>query len=203
MRDWAWWTDMGRFDKNEPKLNEVKAVLQRLQGFPEDEKPAQQPPGETRSRGGSAVVVISLVLIAAVGGGAYLITTTLTPPAPPSAPAPPKVVVESAAPPLKSEAVKAALETARALMAKGQVRTAREQLLVLARKGSPDAAWDLARSYDPNVLKTLPGPDAAPDIAEATRWYHAWHEAAVKEGMVARGVSIERIIGAMQSSGQP
>ena len=39
---------MGRFDKKEPKLNEVKAVLQRLQGFPEDETPAPPPPDETR-----------------------------------------------------------------------------------------------------------------------------------------------------------
>jgi hypothetical protein len=94
------------------------------------------------------------------------------------------------------------LEVARGLMAKGQVRAAREQLLALARKGSPDAAWDVARSYDPNVLATLPQPDAAPDIPEASRWYRTWHETAVKEGMVANSVSVERIIGAMQRSAQ-
>ncbi len=64
-------------------------------------------------------------------------------------------------------------------------------------------AWDVARSYDPNWLKTLPKPDAAPDIAEATRWYRAWHEAAVKEGTVTKGVSIERLINAMHDPAGP
>ena len=82
-------------------------------------------------------------------------------------------------------------------MAKGKVRAAREQLLVLANKGSPDAAWDLARSYDPNVLVGLPA-DAAPDVKEATRWYRTWYAAAVREGLVADSVSLERIIGSMR-----
>jgi hypothetical protein len=93
--------------------------------------------------------------------------------------------------------LKAALEAARALMAKGKVRAAREQLLALANKGSPDAAWDLARSYDPNVLVGLPA-DASPDVKEATRWYRAWYAAAVRDGLVADSVSLERIIGSMR-----
>ena len=92
---------------------------------------------------------------------------------------------------------KAALEGARALMSKGRVRAAREQLLALANNGSPDAAWDLARSYDPNVLAALPA-DAAPDVKEATRWYRAWYAAAVRDGLVADSVSLERIVGSMR-----
>jgi hypothetical protein len=194
---------MGRFDKKkEPRLNEVKAVLQRLQGLPEDEKPAQEPLEEGRpQRAGALIVVISVVLIVAVLGAAYMFTTLTTTDvasAPPNVAVEPKVAGDRATQPVDSEALKAALETARSLMAKGQVRAAREQLLTLARKGSPDAAWDVARSYDPNVLATIPQADAAPDIPEATRWYRTWYASAVKEGMVANSVSIERIIGAMQ-----
>jgi hypothetical protein len=188
---------MGRFDKKkEPRLDEVKAVLQRLQGFPEDGNPAaQEPVEEVRpQRAGALIAVISVVLIVAVLGAAYLFTTLTTTD---MASAPPKGTGDRVTPPVDAETVKAALEMARSLMAKGHVRAAREQLLALARKGSPDAAWDVARSYDPNVLATIPQADAAPDIPEATRWYRAWYASAVKEGMVANSVSIERIIGAM------
>jgi hypothetical protein len=193
---------MGRFDKKEPKLNEVKAVLQRLQGFPEDETPVGSvlPPGAdaSRSHGGAVVATIIFGLAGTILGAAFLFGNLTTS-------APQKTAVETTEPPpptVRSEAVKAALEAARGLMAKGQVRAAREQLLALAWKGSPDAAWDVARSYDPNVLATLPQPDAAPDIPEASRWYRTWHETAVKEGMVANSVSVDRIIGAMQRSAQ-
>jgi hypothetical protein len=98
----------------------------------------------------------------------------------------------------KGPAVKTALEGARGLMAKGHVRAARERLLALADQGSPDAAWDLARSYDPNVLVALPGADAPANVKEAERWYRAWYAAAVRDGLVADSVSLERIIGSMR-----
>jgi hypothetical protein len=192
---------MGRFDKKEPKLNEVKAVLQRLQGFPEDEKPIPQPPRQRGpSVGGPLVVGISVVLIGGVLAAAYMFTDLASFPTAPLA-EPKKVAVETTAPvksSIKSEAATTAVQAARALMAKGQVRAAREQLLALAAKGSLDAAWDVARSYDPNWLATLPEPDAGPDIPEATRWYRTWYDAAVKEGTVGKNVSVDRIIGAMQ-----
>ena len=188
---------MGRLDNKEPKLSEVKAVLQRLQGFPEDENPAQRPPVHARpQRGGAIVAIIVLAPVVAILGAVYLFTSLITSDSRQT----PVPSVER--PPVNSEGVKAALQVARALMAKGQVHAARRQLIALAREGSPDAAWDVARSYDPNVLATIPQPDAAPDIPEATRWYRAWYASAVKEGMVANSVSIERIIGAMQTSAQ-
>jgi hypothetical protein len=187
---------MGRFNKKEPKLNEVKAVLQRLQGFPEDEKPVEQPPRVPRPSQGVAVIAgISVALVAGALGAAYLLAGVFTGHAPSE---PQRAVVESTKSPVKSEVAKTALEAARALMAKGHVRAAREQLLTLAGRGSSDAAWDVARSYDPNALATIPEADAAPDIPEATRWYRIWYAAAVKEGTVGKNVSIERIIGAMQ-----
>jgi hypothetical protein len=188
---------MGRFGKHGPKLNEVKAVLQRLQGFPEEPAPASPQPAKegTRSSRSRAAIVATIIFAqaAALLGVAYVFTHLTT--------SEPEKPVQSAEP-IRSEAVKAALEMARGLMSKGQVRAAREQLLALARKGSPDAAWDVARSYDPNVLTTIPQADASPDIAEATRWYRTWYENAVREGLVANSVSIERIISSMQHAPQ-
>jgi hypothetical protein len=94
--------------------------------------------------------------------------------------------------------IRAALESAAALMNGGRVKAARRQLLAIAAGGSPDVALALARSYDPNVLAQIPAPDAPPDVAEATRWYRAWHAAAVKQGLSLDRMSLERIIGSMQ-----
>jgi hypothetical protein len=80
----------------------------------------------------------------------------------------------------------------------GRVQAARKQLLSLAPENAADVAWALARSYDPNFLGTIPSADAAPNVEEATRWYRAWYAAAVKQGLVADSVSLERIIGSMR-----
>jgi hypothetical protein len=90
------------------------------------------------------------------------------------------------------------VEAAQALMSTGRVQAARQQLLAMASDGSPDIAWALARSYDPNHLKGIEGADAGPDVAEATRWYRMWHAAAVKQRMIPDSVPLEKIIGSMQ-----
>jgi len=211
---------MARSDNDDPKLSEVKAVLQRLQGFdaePEEGSVRKPAGAEARSGRGVAVVTGAIILATAAGlvGAAFLFVRAKAPaPEPPatadeimarttgvpkSAPDSQEPGAGASAPPQTPPAVsevKAALEGARALMSKGRVRAAREQLLALASKGSPDAAWDLARSYDPNVLAALPA-DAPPDVKEATRWYRAWYAAAVRDGLVADSVSLERIIGSM------
>ena len=200
---------MARSDDKDPKLSEVKAVLQRLQGFEaEPEEGSVQKPAGAAPRSGRGVAVITgaIILATAAGvlGAAYLFVRAKAPAPEPPAIAEttprttgvPKSPPDAQAAPAVSQ-VKAALEGARALMSKGRVRAAREQLLALATKGSPDAAWDLARSYDPNVLAALPA-DAAPDVKEATRWYRAWYAAAVRDGLVADSVSLERIIGSMR-----
>ena len=76
-------------------------------------------------------------------------------------------------------------------------QAARSELLRVASEGSADVAWALARSYDPNFLRTVSA-DAAPDIAEATRWYRTWYAIAVKQGLVADSVPLERIIRSMR-----
>lgn len=218
---------MARSNNKDPKLSEVKAVLQRLQGFEtepdslavQDAPGVHEAPAGKKPRSGPAVAMGAVLLATAVGflGGVYLFVRAMGPsPNPPvlaesptarTAAVPPQGPVVDRQEPAaatgpqrldpSSPDIKGALEGARGLMAKGKVRAAREQLIPLANKGSPDAAWDLARSYDPNVLAGLAA-DAGPDVKEATRWYRAWYVAAVRDGLVADSVSLERIIGSMR-----
>lgn len=111
----------------------------------------------------------------------------------PAPPAPP-----AAAPPLVSK--RPALDRALGQLGAGQVQAARRQLLALARDDAAEAevAWALARSYDPNFLSTISGADAVPNIPEATRWYRAWHAAAIRDGLVTHGLQLERIIDSMR-----
>jgi hypothetical protein len=181
---------MGRSGEKDSKLSEVKAVLQRLQGFTGDGEPVGGKSARKSARRWRAGAAIAITLGTAGGvlGGALFIGLKLSDP----------TLFETAKLAKRQEAVTASVEVARGLMAKGQVRAAREQLLKLARHGAPDAAWDLARSYDPNVLATIPKADADPDIQEATRWYRTWYTAAVRQGLIADSVSLERIIGSMR-----
>jgi hypothetical protein len=94
----------------------------------------------------------------------------------------------------------AALQVASDLVASGQVRAARDVLLRVTKEESADVAWALARTYDPNFLVTIQAADAAPDVAEATRWYRTWYDIAVKQGLVADSVSLDRIIRSMSSN---
>jgi len=207
---------MGRSGGKDPKLSEVKAVLQRLQGIgAEGESDDLESPPPARGSGTLKPIVAATIVTVAVGilGGVAVFIGFDAPSngAPGAKPAgtadkptrdaaAPVAAVSTARPSgaAKAPVTKAALETARGLMAKGQVRAARAQLLALADQASPDAAWDLARSYDPNVLVAVPAADAGPDVKEATRWYRTWYAAAVREGLVADSVSLERIIGSMK-----
>lgn len=203
---------MAHSDKKDPKLNEVRAVLRRLQGLPtEGELDDGRPVGAaSRSARGIWVATIGLTAVT-IAGAAYLLTSlnrsadSTSGPTPAIAPPPgsgtkdrPVVSTLGDRPPVP--AAKPTLDSALDLMAKGRIRASRERLLTLAGGGLPpaDVAWALARSYDPNHLVTLPAPDAAPDVEEATRWYRLWYGAAVRQGLVADSVSLERIIGSMR-----
>jgi len=91
----------------------------------------------------------------------------------------------------------AALSAASELLVSGRVQAARNALLRATKEESADVAWALARSYDPNFLIEVPAADASPDVAEATRWYRTWYDIAVKQGLIADSVSLERIIRSM------
>ena len=90
------------------------------------------------------------------------------------------------------------LQVAVGHMTAGRIKAAREELRRLAPEDSADAAWALARSYDPNFLATIARADAGPDVAEATRWYRTWYAVSVKQGLVADSVSLDRIIRSMR-----
>jgi hypothetical protein len=109
----------------------------------------------------------------------------------------PEVATEER-PDASTAASSAAAEAAQALMSTGRVKAARQQLLAMAPDRSPHVAWALARSYDPNHLREIQGADAAPDVAEAARWYRTWHTAAVKQRIISESVSLEKIISSMR-----
>lgn len=203
----------------DPKLSEVRAVLQRLQTFsaaPDSVEP-QPETGRTDTSVAAGRSVATGRLPAAIAlttAGAFALLglgwltyslaghtaapAAATANASPRGPAIPPVEASVSPPALRPSRPKAAAEIAQGLLAGGQVQAARKQLLGSASEGAPDVAWMLARSYDPNYLAAIPAADAAPDIEEATRWYRAWHAAAVSQGLIPNSVSVERIIASMR-----
>jgi hypothetical protein len=203
----------------------VRAVLHRLQGLPGERQSAGPRRAELGFRRGyligiasTTTVIVTAALVVVFG---YVLPgfgppATSTPKQATSMPkGDPKRQVASSksadAPgafagsavsieerPGASAVVNPAVEAAQTLMSTGRVQAARQRLLAVASEGSPHVAWALARSYDPNHLKEIQGADAAPDVAEATRWYRTWHAAAVKQRMISDSVSLEKIIGSMR-----
>ena len=94
----------------------------------------------------------------------------------------------------------AILDQAERLMASGDILSAREKLRKSAqtRDSSPEIALALARSYDPNFLRSVAHPNADPDVKQAEFWYRRWHEIAIKEGLVSDAVPLERILRSMR-----
>jgi hypothetical protein len=201
-------------------LAEVKAVLGRLQRIsrnsygsgaetagddasPDHTGPVGIDSFAARANGVPPLVKIAVLIVPvlAVAAGAAMFAGIDWRPAPDKA-SPPEVSAvvprEAAlAQDVQKPSVAAALRAASDFMASGKVRAARDVLLRITKEESADVAWALARSYDPNYLVTLRAADAAPDVAEATRWYRAWYDIAVKQGLVADSVSLERIIKSM------
>jgi hypothetical protein len=209
---------MNQSRREAPKLSEVRGALHRLQRLPAEPQSAGSRPAEVGFRRGYLIGIASattVMMTAAVvlvfgyvfpGFGPPATSTPKDGPnrqlAPSKVPAASGVFTGSAVPPKErpgaSTRVSPAVEAAQALMSAGRVQAARQRLLAVASDGSPDVAWALARSYDPNHLKGIQGADAGPDVAEATRWYSTWYTAAVKQGMIADSVSVEKVIGSMR-----
>src|SRR5262245_45154966 len=207
--------------QTDPKLGEVRAVLQRLQTFSAepnkvavpDEAGADEPRASEPSArrpaaiglaiAGTAFVVLGVVVWLTVSSAdrVYLpaaATSAATSDATPGNRAISERGASAGQPVLLPSAPRADMTVAHDLLARGQVQAARKQLLALASDGAADVAWMLARSYDPNFLATIPHADATPDIEQATQWYRTWHAAAVMQGLVPNSVSVERIIRSMR-----
>ena len=196
--------------KKDRRLDEVKAILRRLQHIANEPDSvdlanasgtgAHLVSGATRLTIAATVttVLAALGLLATYGFVGFRQSTD--PPQnriPQDTSVPDDMVTpqsNAVLPPPSQEVLQSALQQ----MANGRVQAARRQLLRIASEGSADAAWSLARSYDPNYLATIPSPDAAADVEEATRWYQTWHTLAVNEGLVADSISLERIIRSMR-----
>lgn len=205
----------GREDR---KLSEVRAVLHRLQGLPAERQSAGPRLAGLGFRRGYLFGIASTTTVM-VTAALVLVFGYVLPGFGPQATSTPKddpnrqvaslklpdasgvftgSAVSTEERPGGSATVSPAVEAAQALMSTGRVQAARQRLLAMAPDGSPHVAWALARSYDPNHLKEIQGADAAPDVAEATRWYRTWYAAAVKQRMISDSVSVEKIIGSMR-----
>jgi hypothetical protein len=208
---------MNQSRRQDRKLSEVRGVLHRLQGLPEPQSDGSRTAEVGFRRGylvgiaGTTTVMVTAAMVLVFG----YVLPSFRPEATPT----PKdgsnrqlesskvsdasgVSTGSAVSPEErpgaSTTVSPAVEAAQELMSTGRVQAARQRLLAMASDGSPEVAWALARSYDPNHLKGIQGADAGPDVAEATRWYRTWYAAAVKQRMITNSVSLEKIIGSMR-----
>ena len=195
------------------RLDEVKAILRRLQHIsleaadPTDARATPPVLALPHRVIMAAMMLAAIVLLVGIGTYAFVSFVGFadwTAPRPSSG-AHEAAAVSSARPPSQDAPPQYAPPSARAVlqralhkMSSGRVQAARSELFSIDPEGSVDVAWALARSYDPNFLSTLSAADAAPDIAEAARWYRTWYALAVKEGLVADTVSPERIIRSMR-----
>lgn len=80
----------------------------------------------------------------------------------------------------------------------GRVSSARTRLLDLSNLNSADVSWTLARTFDPNVLREIPQPDATANLEEAARWYRRWHGQANAGGRLIDEATLERTIQSMR-----
>jgi len=203
-----------------PKLGEVRAVLQRLQTFSADPNSTQLPsetsgayessayesvvkrraPAATVATiaGAAACLLLGAVWLTVSSADRAHLPAAATQNAAPQGRAIPERDATVGEPALRPSAQRAAMDAVHDLLARGQVQAARRRLHGLASEGATDVAWMLARSYDPNFLAAIPDADAGPDVEQATRWYRTWYAAAVRQGLVPNSVSVERIIGSMR-----
>ncbi len=87
-----------------------------------------------------------------------------------------------------------AIASAKQLMDAGKIVAARGLLQQPTLSSSRDAAWLLARSYDPNYLATIKSPDATGDKEKATEWYRRWRDIGALNGVPMDDVRLKRLI---------
>jgi hypothetical protein len=90
------------------------------------------------------------------------------------------------------------LSEARQALSEGDAVRARNALLRAEPERHAKVAFMLAQSYDPNYLQTLPKTNGIPDKAEARHWYEKWYELAVRSGLEMDSERLQRIINAMR-----
>jgi hypothetical protein len=115
---------------------------------------------------------------------------------------PPAAAESGAAPPANTTPadprITQAVDNARQLMEAGQIVAARKMLLQPALAASQDAAWLIARSFDPNYLAMIQSADAAADKAQAEEWYRRWRDIGARNGAGMDDARLKRLIDAMK-----
>jgi hypothetical protein len=203
---------MGRA-KPEPKLDEVKFVLRKLQRLDlyadegadpiplrgafakaEASKSSRKPAGK-----GNDARPRTLLYLSAAGAAAVfviiLFATGIV-----SVPYSSKNLVDKTGVSGLSQddpADNALLTEARQALSEGDALRARSALLRAEPGRHAKVAFVLAQSYDPNYLQSLPKTNGLPDKAEAKRWYEKWYELAVQSGLEMDSGRLQRIINAM------
>jgi hypothetical protein len=87
-----------------------------------------------------------------------------------------------------------AIASAKQLMDAGKVVAARGLLQQPTLASSQDAAWLLARSYDPNYLANIKSPDASGDKEKAAEWYRKWRDIGAQRGVQIDDVHLKRLV---------
>jgi hypothetical protein len=204
---------MGRA-KPEPKLDEVKFVLRKLQrldlaaGEGADAIPLRgalakadvsKSSRKPAAKGNDARSRILLYLSAA--GAAAVLAAILFAVGIVSVPYSSKNVVDKTGPTGLSQddpGDNVLLTEARQALSEGDALRARGALLRAEPGRHAKVAFMLAQSYDPNYLQSLPKTNGLPDKAEAKRWYERWYELAVQSGLEMDSGRLQRIINAMR-----
>ena len=83
-------------------------------------------------------------------------------------------------------------------MEAGHIVEARKMLLQPALAASQDAAWLMARSFDPNYLAMAQSVDATADKGQAEEWYRRWRDIGAQNGVAMDDTRLKRLIDAMQ-----
>jgi len=199
------------------RLEEVKSLLHQLQRIRSEPANADQrgrPEGNATAASSAArrlpvapLIMGGAALLTATTIGAWFVFTPQMLPNPEPLAAPQSVAVEprplpspvgTPEPRPETATELPLLRSAQQMMLGGDISGARAILAQSADSGPPDVALALARSYDPNFLRSVTNPNAAPDIEQATHWYRRWHNAAVQNGQITDTLRLDRILRSMQ-----
>jgi hypothetical protein len=91
-----------------------------------------------------------------------------------------------------------AVKKVKQLLDTGHIAAARELLLQPALAESQEAAWLVARSFDPNYLATLQSPDAKADKGRAEEWYRRWYAIGTQMGLAMQEGRLKQLIDTMR-----
>jgi hypothetical protein len=205
---------MGRA-KPEPKLDEVKSVLRKLQRlelhseegvdavpppsvFPKSgaSKSGRKPASKENNAGAASRRILYLSAAGAIAVSVIVLFSTGIVTVPYNS----KILASKGGSSalVQDDGDDGVLTEARQALSEGDALRARSALLRADPGRRAKVAFMLAQSYDPNYLQSLTKTNGLPDKAEARRWYEKWYELAVQSGLEMDSGRLQRIINAMR-----